>query len=98
VTLSSPPADISNDISATLSYDYSSLRPLEDSISAFLTGLPAYDANIATDQLDAGNLLGAILDPTSANTALVPTDLLLGALDPLFAALGTAVNLTELFS
>jgi hypothetical protein len=98
VTLSSPPADISNDISATLSYDYSSLRPLEDSISAFLTGLPAYDATIATDQLDAGNLLGAILDPTSANTALDLFDLFLGAAPALFGALGTAVNLTELFS
>jgi hypothetical protein len=98
VTLSSPPADISNDISATLAYDYAALRPLEDSISVFLTGLPAYDANIATDQLDAGNLLGAILDPMSANTALDPLNLLLGALDPLFAAVGTAINLTELFS
>ena len=98
VTLSSPPADISNDISATLSYDYSSLSPLEDAIKAALTGLPTYDANISTDEFDAGNFLGAILDPTSANTALVPTDLLLGALDPLFAALGTAVNLAELFS
>ncbi len=98
VTLSSPPADISNDISATLSYDDASLRPLEDAISASLTGLPTYDANIATDQLDAGNLLGAILDPISANTALDPYNLLLGAADALFGALGTAVNITDLFS
>jgi PE-PPE domain len=98
VTLSSPPTDIINDISATLSYDYSSLLPVADAINASLTSLPAYDANIFTDQLDAGNLLGAILDPMSANTTLVPTDVLLGALSPLFAALGTAVNLAELFS
>jgi len=98
VTLSSSPTDIMNDISNTLSYDYSSLSPLEDAIRAALTGLPAYDANIATDQLQAGNLLDAILDPTSANTALVPYDLIAGVEVPLFAALGTVVNLTELFS
>jgi PE-PPE domain len=98
VTLSSSPTDIMNDISATLSYDYSSLGPLEDAIKAAVTGLPAYDANIATDQLDAGNFLNAILDPSSANTALVPYDLLVGAEVPLFAALGTFVNFAELFS
>jgi PE-PPE domain len=98
VTLSSPPTDIINDISATLSYDYSSLLPVADAINVLLTSLPAYDANIVTDQLDAGNLLGAILDPMSANTALVPTDLLLGAGSALFGVLGTAVNLTTLFS
>ncbi len=98
VTLSSPPTDIINDISSTLSYDYSSLLPLADAINASVTSLPAYDANIFTDQLEAGNLLDAVLDPMSANTALVPYDLLVGAEVPLFAALGTVVNLAELFS
>jgi PE-PPE domain len=98
VTLSSSPTDVVNDISNTLSYDYSSLQPLEHAIDAALTGLPTYDANIATDQLDAGNFLNAILDPTSANTALVPYDLLVGAEVPLLAALGTFVNLADLFS
>jgi hypothetical protein len=98
VTLSSSPTEIVNDISATLSYDYSSLLPLADAINVLLTSLPAYDANIVTDQLDAGNLLGAILDPMSANTALVPYDVLFGAESALFGALGTAVNLTTLFS
>jgi hypothetical protein len=98
VTLNSSPTDITNDISATLSYDYSSLSPLEDAIKAALTGLPTYDANIVTDQIQAGNFLDAILDPMSANTALAPYDLLVGAEVPLFAALGTAVNLAELFS
>jgi hypothetical protein len=98
VTLSSSPIDIIDDISATLSYDYSSLLPTADAINALLTSLPAYDANIATDQLDVGNFLNAILDPTSANTALVPFDLFNGAETPLFAALGTVVNLAELFS
>ena len=98
VTLSSSSTDIMNDISATLSYDYSSLQPLADAIKDSLTSLPTYDANIATDQLDAGNFLNAILDPSSANTALVPYDLLVGAEVPLFAALGTFVNLADLFS
>jgi hypothetical protein len=98
VTLSSSPTDIMNDIDATLSYDSSSLKPLEDSISTFLNGLPTYNANIATDQLDAGNFLNAILDPTSADTALGPYNLLIGADDALFAALGTFVNLANLFS
>jgi hypothetical protein len=98
VTLSSSPTDIGGDITSTLSYDYSSLQPLADAIKDSLTSLPAYDANIATDQLDAGNFLNAILDPSSANTALVPYDLLVGAEVPLFAALGTFVNLADLFS
>jgi PE-PPE domain len=98
VTLSSSPTDITDDINSTLSYDYSSLTPLEEAISAALTGLPAYDASIVTDQLQAGNLLDAVLDPLSANTALAPYDLLVGAEVPLFAALGTFVNLAELFS
>jgi hypothetical protein len=98
VTLSSSPTDIVNDISNTLSYDFSSLQPLEQAIDAAFTSLPAYDANIATDQLEAGNFLDAILDPLSANTALVPYDLLVGAEVPLFAALGTFVNLADLFS
>ena len=98
MTLSSSPTDIINDISSTLSYDYSSLLPVADAINASLTSLPAYDANIFTDQLEAGNLLGAILDPISANTALDPFNLLLGADSALFGALGTVVNLADLFS
>jgi hypothetical protein len=98
VTLSSSPTDIINDISATLSYDYSSLLPIADALNVSLTSLPAYDANIATDQLEAGNLLDSILDPTSANTALVPYDLLLGVDSALFATFGTFVNVADLFS
>jgi hypothetical protein len=98
VTLSSPPADIINDIGATLSNEYSATLPFVDAINVLLTSLPAYDANIFTDQLDAGNFLNAILDPTSANTALVPYDLILGAAQALIATLGSAVNLAELFS
>jgi hypothetical protein len=98
VTLSSSPTDVINDIGATLSNDYSSLLPLADAVNALLTSLPAYDANIATSQLDAGNFLGAILDPMSANTQLVLNDLIVGATPALVAALGTAVNFADLFS
>jgi hypothetical protein len=98
VTLSSSATDIMNDISSTLSYDVSSLTPLADAIKDAFTGLPAWDANIVTDQVAAGNFLDAILDPASANTALVPYDLIVGAEVPLFAALGTFVNLADLFS
>jgi len=98
VTLSSSPTDISNDISATLSYDLASLKPLEDSINTFLSGLPTYDGTLATDQLDAGNFLNAILDPISANTALDPFNLLLGVDNVLFGAIGTFDNLAQLFS
>jgi PE-PPE domain-containing protein len=98
VTLSSPPADIINDIGATLSNEYSATLPFVDAINVLLTSLPAYDANIFTDQVDAGNFLNAILDPISADTALVPYDLILGAAPALVATLGTVVNLAELFS
>jgi hypothetical protein len=98
VTLSSSPTEIINDISATLSYDYSATLPFADAVNVLLTSLPAYDANIVTDQLDAGNFLGAILDPISANTALVPYDLTLGVAPALIATVGTFVNLAELFS
>ncbi|BBX47065.1 PE-PPE domain-containing protein [Mycobacterium cookii] len=98
VTLSSSPTDIMNDISSTLSYDVSSLTPLADAIKDAVTSLPTWDANIFTDQLGSGNFIDAILDPTSANTALVPYDLIVGAEVPLFAAVGTFINLAGLFS
>lgn len=98
VTLTSPLTDIVNDITGTLSYDYSTLLPAADAITSFLTSLPAYDANIFANQLEAGNLLDAIAYPLSADTALVPLNLLLGLGSSLFAALGTLDNLTTLFS
>jgi len=98
VTLSSSPTDIVNDISSTLSYDYSATLPFADAVNVLLTSLPAYDANIVVDQLEAGNFLDAILDPIAADTALVPYDLLIGADQALFATLGTVVNFAELFS
>ena len=97
-TLSSSPADIMNDLSSTFSYDVSSLTPLTEAVKDLGTSLPAWDANIVSDQLGAGNFLDGILDPSSGNTALVPYDLIVGAEVPLFAALGPFVNLADLFS
>jgi PE-PPE domain-containing protein len=98
VTLTSPPADIIDDLSATLSYDYSATLPFADAVNGLLTTLPTYDANIFADQLAAGNFLDALLDPMAANTALVPHDLLLGLAPALVGTIGTAVNFMELFS
>lgn len=52
----SPPADIVNDISSTLSADYGSLLPIADTINALDTSLPAFDASSVVDDLEAGNL------------------------------------------
>ena len=98
VTLSSPPTDIINELSSTLSAEYASTLAFADSINTLLTSLPAYDAAIFTAQLAAGNYLDAILDPMAANTALVPYDLLLGVAPALVATLGTAINVANLFS
>jgi hypothetical protein len=47
------------------------LLPIEDTINALTTALPAFDASLFTDQLEAGNLLGAIGDPIAADVALI---------------------------
>lgn len=98
VTLSSPPTDIINMISSTLAYDYSTLLPAADMINAFFTSLPAYGASIFADQLEAGNVLDALLLPLSANTALIPFNIELGVAPALIAAIGTLDNLAALFS
>lgn len=98
VTLSSPPTDIINMISSTLAYDYSTLLPAADMVTALFTSLPAYAANIFADQLQAGDLLNAIGLPSAAYTALFPYDLLLGVAPALFATIGTLDNFAELFS
>jgi hypothetical protein len=97
-TLSSPPTDIINALTATFSADYATLLPLVDTETALATGIPEYDASLFADQLDSGNLLGALGDPMAANTALIPFALIFGALAPIGdAGLGTLINLGELF-
>lgn len=95
-TLTSSPTDILNDLSATLSADYASLLPIADAANALLTTLPTYDANIFLDQLEAGNLLGAIGDPIAADTALIPLALVFGLSAPLESLGGTLLNLVDL--
>ena len=95
-TLLSPPADIVNDISSTLSADYGSLLPIADTINALDTSLPAFDASLVADDLEAGNLLGAIGDPIAADVALIPFALFLGAGPISDAVEGTVLNLVNL--
>ncbi|MGH3562757.1 MAG: PE-PPE domain-containing protein [Mycobacterium sp.] len=80
--------DIVNDFSGTLSNAYATLLPDADTLNAIFTTLPAYDANIFVEQLEAGNLLAAIGDPIAADTALIPFAITFGMLAPLGLALG----------
>jgi PE-PPE domain-containing protein len=96
-TLLSSPTDLINDLSGTLSADYAALLPVADTVNALLTSLPAYDLNLFTDQLEAGNLLGAIGDPIAADIALVPFAFGFGAAAPVLeATAGTLINLVDL--
>jgi hypothetical protein len=95
-TLLSPPADIINDLTSTLSADYAALLPIADTVNALTTSLPAFDVSVFVDQLEAGNLIGAIGDPIAADVALVPFALFLG-LGPIADAIqGTLLNITGL--
>jgi len=95
-TLLSPPPDIINDLSATLSADYAALLPIADTVNALTTSLPSFDVSVFLDQLEAGNLIGAIGDPIAADVALVPFALFLG-LGPLADAVeGTLLNIMGL--
>ena len=95
-TLLSPPADIIDDLSATLSADYAALLPIADTVNALTTSLPAFDVSIFLDQLEAGNLIGAIGDPIAADVAVIPFALFLG-LGPIADAVeGTLLNIAGL--
>jgi hypothetical protein len=92
-----PPTDLLDDLSATLSADYATLVPVADTVNALLTSLPAYDLNLFTDQLEAGNPLAAVGDPIAADRALVPFAFGYGAAAPVLeAAAGTLINLVDL--
>jgi PE-PPE domain-containing protein len=96
-TLLSSPTDIVNDLSGTLAADYAALVPIADTVNALLTSLPAYDASMFIDQLDAGNLINAIGDPIAADLVMAPFILLLGTAVPIAeATAGTLVNLADL--
>ena len=71
--------------------------PVANTVTALLTSLPSYDINLFTDQLEAGNLLGAVGDPISADIALVPFAIGCGAAAPILEAVGgTLLNLVDL--
>ncbi|MGA8544934.1 MAG: PE-PPE domain-containing protein [Mycobacterium sp.] len=97
-TLLSSPTDIVNDLTGTLAADYAALVPIADTVNALLTSLPAYDASMFVDQMDAGNLINAIGDPIAADVVMLPFILLLGTAVPIAeATAGTLVNLVDLF-
>ena len=95
-TLLSPLTDLVNDFTSTISADYAALLPIADTINALTTTLPAYDASLFVDQLDAGNLLGAIGDPIAADVALIPFAIFLGAGPITDAVEGTLLNIADL--
>jgi len=70
-TLASDPAssltDLVNTLSAVASTAYGVLLPTADTVNALLTSLPAYDASLFVDNLQAGNLLDAVGLPIAAN-------------------------------
>jgi PE-PPE domain len=96
-TLLSSPTDILNDLAGTVAADYAALVPIADTVDALLTSLPAYDASMFVDQLEAGNLINAIGDPIAADVVMLPFLLLLGTAVPIAeATAGTLVNLVDL--
>ena len=70
-TLASDPAssltDLVNTLSAVASTAYGALLPTADIANALLTSLPAYDASLFVDSLQAGNLLDAVGLPIAAD-------------------------------
>lgn len=95
-TLLSPPADLANDLSATVSYDASTVLPIADTANALLTTLPSDDASLFMGGLQAGNILDAVGEPIAADLALVPFALGLAVGPVLEATAGTLINLVDL--
>ncbi len=97
-TLLSPPTDIFTALTGTVAADYATLLPVADTANALLTTLPSVAVSFITDQLAAGDLLGAISEPIAVATALIPFALIFGAGAPIVeAAGGTLANLIQLF-
>ncbi len=69
--------DIVNALSSATSALYSALLPTADLINSLVTTIPAYDASIFTENLDAGNVLDAVGLPIAADTGLVSMGALL---------------------
>ncbi|MGH3968804.1 MAG: PE-PPE domain-containing protein, partial [Mycobacterium sp.] len=71
--------DVVNALSSAASAAYSALLPTADLINAALTSIPAYDAGLFADNLQAGDLLDAVGLPIAADTGLVSMGALLEA-------------------
>jgi hypothetical protein len=95
--LLSSPTDIVNDISGTLSADYSSLLPLTDAANALVTTLPSVGLDYISDHLSDGDVLGAFGGALAAVDGLVPFLAVFGAGPLLFDAAGTLINLVDFF-
>ncbi|MGH3561403.1 MAG: PE-PPE domain-containing protein [Mycobacterium sp.] len=96
-----PPSDsllsIVNALSGAVSAGYSALLPTADIANALLTSLPAYDANIFSDQLADGNLLDAIGLPIAVDVGLVQIAATFELLGVGGAAAGAAIDLASPF-
>ncbi len=95
-TLLSSPAALVDDMTSTLSADAASLLPIADTANTLTTSLPAYDMSLFADQIEAGNLLGAIGDPIAADVALIPFALFLGVGPLTDAVQGALLNIANL--
>jgi hypothetical protein len=95
-TLLSPLSEIVNDLTSTISADDAAFVPIADTVNALTATLPAYDTSLFVDQLEAGNLLGAIGDPIAADVALIPFAIFLGAGPLADAVQGTLLNVSTL--
>ncbi|HEX7322627.1 MAG TPA: PE-PPE domain-containing protein [Mycobacterium sp.] len=98
-TLLSPPIDIINDLTATLSADYSALLPIADTANTVLTTVPAVLAGFVSEQLQAGAGLGETLgEALAAGAGLLPFLAVLGLSAPGADVAGTLTNLAQLFN
>jgi hypothetical protein len=96
-TLASPPADIINDLSGTISADYATLLPIADTANALFTSLPSAGINVLLDSFQAGDPTEGINEAIGGLAGLVPLALFYGTLAPVAESLaGTLVNLVDL--
>jgi PE-PPE domain len=84
--------DVVNTLTSVISNDLAVAKPLADTALAIGASLPAYDAELFTSQLQAGNLLNAVGLPIAADLGLVPFALIAGAIFPIVGAAATTVT------
>ena len=83
--------NLADTLSNVLSADYAALLPTADLGLAALTALPAYDASLFLDGIEAGDLLNAIGDPIAADVGLVSLASLMEA-EVVLSAVDTTVG------